>query len=351
MYRHLLRPLLFLFSPEGVHNFAMRLLGAVGANRAGRWFLSRFFSLRDPRLETEVFGIRFPNPVGVAAGYDKNARLYEPLSSMGFGFVETGTVTPRPQQGNLKPRMFRLPADRALVNRMGFNNGGMETALRNLRRRGRPHRVIVGANIAKNSLTSPENAAADYLKLFRNLYQYVDYFTVNIRCPMSTGFSGLHNRETISAILAGLFEFRRGQNQYRPVLVKVPPDLSWEEVDRIVDILLETPLDGLVVGGTTTSRTGLKTPEKTLEQIGTGGLSGAPLTGLTLGMVRYINTRTEGRYPLIAVGGIMSPSDAAALLDAGASLVQVYTGMVYNGPSFARRICRELLEREERTEK
>ena len=340
MYRRILRPLLFLMPPERIHHLISALLRFAGRMPGGRALLRAGFSYRDPALEREVFGLRFPNPVGLAAGFDKNALLYREMGAMGFGYVEIGTVTPRPQPGNPKPRLFRLSKEKALINRMGFNNEGMERVTANLRSR-KPG-LIVGGNLGKNTLTPNEEAAADYLKLFRNLYEYVDYFVVNISCPNVANLYCLSEKETLLEILSGLLDFRRGQDAYRPILLKISPDLSWAQVDDMIDVLVETGLDGIVATNTTVSREGLKTGRKTLSKIGNGGLSGSPLTERSLEMVRYIHQKTEGRYPIIGVGGIMAPEDAQRMLDAGASLVQLYTGFIYEGPAFVKRICKFL---------
>ena len=342
MYRQIIRPILFLFSPESIHRFGLKLLRFLGITGLGKWLLKRIYSYHDPLLEREVFGIRFPNPVGVAPGFDTDARCYRELGALGFGFVETGTITPKRQPGNMKPRLFRLPEDKALVSRTGFDNGGVETALDHLRSRSRKPGVIVGANIAKNTLTSVESAANDFLRIFRSLYEYVDYFVVNIGDPGVSDPSPLRSHDEIRTVLNELFEFRRGQNQYRPVLLKLSIDWPLSLIDDLIDILIGTPLDGVVVGGATVARSGLQTPEKTLLQIGFGGLSGPLLLPRTLKLIDYVSHKTEGRYPVIASGGVSSPEDVQRLLDAGASLVEIYTGIVYNGPGFAKHICKHL---------
>lgn len=343
MYKRIIRPVLFWFNPEVVHGFVAGMLRFVGKLPGGRALLRACYTYKDPSLEREVFGIKFPNPVGLAAGFDKNARYYKDMAALGFGFVEVGTVTPKPQPGNPRPRLFRLKQDSALINRMGFNNNGVEAMVKNLRNRGK--NIIIGGNLGKNTLTPNEDAPADYLRMFRSLYEYVDYFVINVSCPNVKDITALQNKESLMAILEDLFDFRRGQNNYRPILLKISPDLPYAQVDDIVDILIDTPLDGLVAINTTTSRAGLKTSAKTLDAIGNGGLSGAPLSERSVEMVRYLHEKTEGRYPIIGVGGVMSPEDAQRLLDAGASLVQVYTGFIYEGPSFVKRICQSLVNR------
>jgi len=340
MYKRIIRPLLFRLSPERVHNLTVRLLHLVGLIPGGRPLLRLFFSCRSPQLEREVFGIRFSNPVGLAAGFDKNAECFREVGALGFGFVEIGTVTPKPQPGNPRPRSFRLPQDNALINRMGLNNNGMEAVTNNLCKSRR--NVIVGVNIGKNSLTPNDSAPADYLKVFRSLYQYADYFVVNVSCPNVQDMTALQNSRHITEIVTGLLDFRRGQNNYRPILLKISPDLTREQVDDMIKVVIDHSLDGIVATNTTVSREGLQTPAAEVDKIGTGGLSGAPLTARALETVRYLVDRTHGRFPIIASGGVMTPRDVKNLLDAGASLVQVFTGMIYEGPAFAKRICRHL---------
>ena len=346
MYRKFIKPLLFSLTIERAHRVVILFLRIVGLIPGGRWLLHKCYAVEHPALEREVFGIRFKNPVGLAAGFDRNGEAYRELAALGFGFIEIGTVTPQPQPGNPRPRVFRLPKDRAIINRIGLANRGLCTTIRHLRR---PHEgVIVGCNIGKNTSTSIENAPADYLKLFRNLYQYADYFTVNISCDNSCREGLTHTREHILSILEPLFDFRRGQNQYRPIMLKVSPDMPDEVVDRVTDILLETPLDGIVATNGTHLREGLQTSRMSLEKIGSGRLSGAPLTRRAVEIVRRIHTRSGGTYPIIGVGGLMTPDDVRAMLDAGADLVQLYTGYIYEGPDLVGEICRALIADEER---
>ena len=341
MYRRIIKPLLFSLNIERAHHIVLLMLRIFGLIPGGRWLLRKCYAVEHPALEREVFGMRFANPVGIAAGFDRNGEAYRELAALGFGFVEVGTVTPRPQAGNPRPRVFRLPKDNAIINRIGLSNRGLETAIRHLRR---PHGgVIVGCNIGKNTSTPAENAPADYLKLFRNLYQYADYFTVNISCDNSCREGATHTREHILQILNPLFDFRRGQNQYRPVMLKISPDMTDEVIDRITDVLMETPLDGIVATNGSHGREGLRTSRTTLEKIGSGRLSGAPLTRRAVEIVRRVHTRSGGTYPIIGVGGLMSAGDVRAMLDAGADLVQLYTGYVYNGPGMVKEVCRELI--------
>ncbi|WP_064975539.1 quinone-dependent dihydroorotate dehydrogenase [Alistipes provencensis] len=346
MYRRIIKPLLFSLNIERAHHVVLLMLRIFGLIPGGRWLLRKCYAVEHPALEREVFGMRFANPVGIAAGFDRNGEAFRELAALGFGFVEVGTVTPRPQTGNPRPRVFRLPKDNAIINRIGLANRGLETAIRHLRR---PHGgVIVGCNIGKNTSTPAENAPADYLKLFRNLYQYADYFTVNISCDNSCREGTTHTRDHILQILNPLFDFRRGQNQYRPIMLKISPDMTDEVIDRITDVMLETPLDGIVATNGSHNREGLKTSRTTLEKIGSGRLSGAPLTRRAVEIVRRIHTRSGGTYPIIGVGGLMSADDVRAMLDAGADLVQLYTGYIYEGPGLVRDVCRTLIADAER---
>ena len=344
MYKSIVRPLLFRLSTESIHDLTVGALRFVGRVPWGHCALRALFayrsSLGQSALAREVFGIRFANPVGLAAGFDKNAECFRELGALGFSFVEVGTVTPEPQPGNPRPRLFRLPAQRALVNRMGLNNDGMEAMARRLQRSNR--KVVVGVNIGKNSLTPNDKAPDDYLKAFSCLYSYADYFTVNVSCPNVADMTALQSCDNIAAIVDPLVEFRRAQSVYRPILLKISPDLIPEQIDDMVEMVAGHALDGIVATNTTTSREGLATPAAALAQIGNGGLSGAPLTARAIEVVRQVVAKARGRFPIIASGGVMTPQNAKDMLDAGASLVQVYTGMVYEGPSIAKRICKHI---------
>lgn len=342
-YSRITRPILFCFPAENVRDAAAWVLRNLFRGDFGQWLLRLRYCYRHPSLEREVFGVKFQNPIGAAAGADKNSNIYRQLGSVGFGFVEVGTVTPKPQRGSIRPRVFRLPKDRAIVNRMGFPNQGLERAQGNLRRRASSRKVVVGANIAKNTLTPPESAVNDYLKLFRGLYEYVDYFTINVTTLIDdVKFTDDNRKALLHAILDALFDFRRGQNQYRPVLLKISPNWSKEQIDEIVDLLLQTPLDGLVVAGTNPDIESLDISEKAMARMSGGGISGAPLLEKAIELIAYVSEKSFHRYPIIGSGGVMSPDDARRMLSAGASLVQIYTGLIYNGPGFVRNICREL---------
>lgn len=341
MIKALLRILTVLVGPERTHSLVVRVLRIVGHLPAGRWMLRKIYAVEHPSLEREAFGMRFKNPIGLAAGFDRNAEAYRELSAMGFGFVEIGTVTPRPQSGNPRPRVFRLNADRAIVNRTGLANKGLDYVMARLRKK--PEGVIVGCNIGKNTITPVEEQAADYLKTFRNLYQHADYFTVNISYNTTFKEYVPQSRESVIEILQPLFEFRRGQDQYRPILLKISPDLPDEVVDLMADIMIDTPLDGIVATNATTSREGFVSLDTKLEDIGQGAMSGAPLTKRAIEVVARVYARAKGTYPIIGVGGLMTPEDIKAMLDAGATLVQLYTGFVYEGMSLVRKTCKMMI--------
>ena len=299
-----------------------------------------FFRRNNPKLERTVFGLRFSNPIGFAAGFDKEAKIANQLSDIGFGFVEVGTVTPKPQPGNPQPRCFRIPESKAIINRMGFNSDGIDRVAGRLSRLKRRKDLVVGGNIGKNTQTLNENAPQDYLYGFTQLYPYVDYFTVNISCPNVANLCSLQNRESVTAILQPLVDYRRQQNVYKPILLKLSPDLTFEQVDEQLSVGLGLGIDGIVATNTTTSRNGID--ESKAQEVGNGGLSGAPLTQRALEMVAYISHKTEGKLPIIGVGGIMTEDDAINMLKAGASLIQLYTGYIYQGPAFVKRICKRI---------
>ena len=303
--------------------------------------MRKLYAVEHPSLERDVFGIHFRNPIGMAAGFDRSGDIFRELDALGFGFVELGTITPQPQPGNPKPRIFKLPKDQAIINRVGLCNDGLEQVVANMRHKN--ENIIIGCNIGKNSSTPADGAPYDYLRVFRNLYQYADYFTVNVSYNTTAKQYAPRTRESITAILEPLFDFRRGQNQYRPILLKISPDLTNEEIDMMTDIMVDTPLDGIVATNGTVRHTGLVTDSETLKRYGAGAVSGKPLTKRSIEVVRRVYERSNGTYPIIGVGGIMTPADAKAMLEAGATLVQVYTGYVYNGPNFVGDICRELI--------
>ena len=333
---------LFMINPERIHILTVKMLKIARYIPFFNAFLRFAFSVKSPELERKVIGLKFKNPVGFAAGFDKNAEVYNELSDFGFGFIEIGTVTRNAQKGNAKPRLFRLIRDKAIVNRMGFNNNGVEKTLENLRKN-RRRNLIIGGNIGKNTNIDNENAPAEYEKTISRLYNYVDYLVINISCPNVDNLQHLQDSEELKRLLAQLTEFRRYRDIYKPMLIKISPDLTFEQIDEILDIIRSLGIDGVVATNTTKSRENLKTSGKNLKKTGDGGLSGAPLTKRALEIIEYINKKTDGDLPIIGVGGIMTEDDAINMLNAGARLVQIYTGFIYNGPKFVKRINKRIL--------
>lgn len=343
MYQLLFKPLLFRFPAERAHKLVFALLKGMLWIPGAKAVAKALYQVKDPSLEREVFGLRFPNPVGLAAGFDKDALLFRELSCMGFGFIEIGTLTPQPQPGNPAPRLFRLPADHALINRMGFNNRGVEAAVRRLRRK--KGNIIIGGNIGKNKVTPNAQANDDYEKCFHALHPYVDYFVINVSSPNTPNLRELQEKAPLTELLAHVQQLNNKTGQPRPVLLKIAPDLTNPQLDDIVDIVRETRIDGIIATNTTISREGLITPPAEVEETGAGGLSGDPLRERSTEVIRYIVNRSEGRIPVIGVGGIRHPQDALEKLEAGASLVQVYTGFIYEGPALIKKINRFLAHR------
>ncbi|MCA8832115.1 quinone-dependent dihydroorotate dehydrogenase [Hymenobacter pini] len=341
LYNALVKPLLFRLDAERAHHLvfenlkrAYRLPGAAAALRS-------LYDFRHPNLEREVFGLRFRNPVGLAAGFDKNAELTDELGALGFGFVEIGTVTPRPQSGNPQPRLFRLPQDAALVNRMGFNNHGVQAATTRLHQR-RNRDLVIGGNIGKNKDTPNEDAAHDYVACVEALHEEVDYFVVNVSSPNTPGLRQLQEREPLIQLLQQVQERNQSLPKPRPLLLKIAPDLTDPQLDDILLIARETNLSGLVATNTTTSRDGLATPAAQVDALGAGGLSGRPLRKRATEVIRYLSQHSRGQLPIIGVGGIFSPQDAREKLEAGASLLQLYTGFIYEGPGLVGQINQAL---------
>lgn len=346
MYKRIIRPILFWNSPESIHHFLVKCIGLTKHIPFLPLLIRKCLRIDNPKLEREVFGLKFPNPIGMPAGFDKDAEVYNELYNFGFGFVEVGTVPPKAQEGNPKPRVFRIQQDKAVINRMGFPSKGSKYAVKNLHK-GKKHDFILAGNIGKNSDTPNESAAEDYLASFRAMYDLVDFFVVNLSCPNVKDLTKLQDSQSQKAILEALTNFRRGQNEYKPICVKISPDLTHEQIDSTVEVIKETGVDGIVATNTTTTRDGLTIGKDKIEAIANGGLSGAPITKKAIETVRYLHKATNGVFPIIGVGGIMSVEDAMAMLEAGASLIQVYTGYIYNGPSFVRQICKEIIKKEE----
>ena len=341
-YKTFIRPFLFSFDPERIHHLSFRALKFLYRLPGGRRLMRRFFVLEDQRLEKEVFGLKFKNPVGLAAGFDKDAQLVDELAALGFGFIEIGTLTPQPQPGNEKPRLFRLPDDRALVNRMGFNNEGAITAVQRLKTR--HSKVIVGGNIGKNKVTENKLAYQDYDYCLEALYEVVDYFVVNVSSPNTPNLRDLQDKGPLTELLNRLKKRMEDKAKRKPILLKIAPDLTEEQLDDIVEIVFKTKIDGVIATNTTVSREGLKSSDELVANIGAGGLSGQPLSQSATEVIRYLYQRLGDDYPIIGVGGIMTPEDALEKLQAGASLIQVYTGFVYNGPGFVRQINQAILK-------
>jgi len=344
MYKILIRPILFLFDPEAVHHFsfwAIKLFSRLGL---GPLFRS-IFEVRNPKLEREVFGIKFKNPVGLAAGFDKDAKLYNEFSDFGFGFVEIGTLTPKPQPGNPKKRLFRLRQDKAIINRMGFNNKGVFEAVEQLKKK---RRVIVGGNIGKNKVTPNDQAIKDYLICFEALFDHVDYFVVNVSSPNTPGLRELQDKEPLTNLLKKLKrqnskQAKKSKQKEKPILLKIAPDLTDDQLLDIIDIVGTTEIDGVIASNTTISREGLKSHLILTEE--KGGLSGKPLTQRSTEVIRFLAEKSNKAFPIIGVGGIHSPEDALEKLDAGADLVQLYTGFIYEGPVLIKKINKAILAR------
>lgn len=341
MYKHFLKPILFCFNPETAHNILFSMLSVIRHIPFASSIIRAIYRKDLPGVEKEVFGIKFPNPVGLAGGLDKNGEFYNDMADFGFGFVEIGSLTPKPQDGNAKPRCWRVPGDKALINRYGINNKGVKNAVEHLKKE-RPH-VIVAANISKNTTSINEEAARDYETSFGLLYDFVDMFVVNISCPNVVGLTALQDISFLSEIVDRLLALRMYYDEYRPILLKVSPDLSHEQLDEIIDYSLRSGIDGIVAGNTTRTRDGLTSISKDkIEEIGNGGMSGAPIYKKNLALVKYVHEKSEGKLPIIGVGGIMSPEQAQEMLDNGASLVEIYTGFIYEGPALIKKIIRHI---------
>lgn len=341
MYKHFLKPILFRFNPETAHNLTFKGLSILRHIPFARSIVRAIYRKESPTLEKEVFGLKFPNPVGLAGGLDKNGEYYNDMADFGFGFVEIGSLTPKPQDGNPKPRCFRVPGDKAIINRFGINNKGVKNAVEHLKKV-RPE-VIVAANISKNTTSINEDAAKDYETAFALLYDFVDMFVVNISCPNVVGLTALQDITFLSDIVDKLLNLRMYYDEYRPILLKVSPDLSHQQLDDIIDYSLRSGIDGIVAGNTTRSRDGLTSiSQERIEEIGNGGMSGAPIHTKNVELVRYVHEKSGGKLPIIGVGGIMSPEDAKDMLDAGASLVEIYSGFIYEGPGLVKDIIKYL---------
>ena len=345
---HLLRNFLFLFPPEGVHYFSMNVLKTFCGISFIKKILYQYYSPKN-KIPVNVFGLIFKNPVGLGAGFDKNASYLNELEALGFGFVEIGTVTPKPQSGNEKPRLFRLPKDQALINRMGFNNDGVKIIAGRLKewnvkqkQKKTKRKLIIGGNIGKNKITPNEEAWKDYEICFNALFDEVDYFVVNVSSPNTPGLRELQEKESLRKILSHLQTLNKVKSTPKPILLKIAPDLTLTQLDDVIDLATEIQLDGLVATNTTIDRQNLVTPSTQLETIGAGGLSGKPLQKKSGEVVRYIHQKTNGKIPVIGSGGIFTGEDARQRMHDGAELVQVWTGFIYEGPAIVKNICAAL---------
>ncbi|NRB84320.1 MAG: quinone-dependent dihydroorotate dehydrogenase [Winogradskyella sp.] len=338
MYKALIRPILFCFDPEKVHHFTFSLIRNISKVPGFKGLFRSMYLIKDKRLERELFGLKFKNPVGLAAGFDKDAKLYNELSNFGFGFIEIGTITPKPQEGNPKKRLFRLKEDSAIINRMGFNNGGIEEAVERLKKNSG---VLIGGNIGKNKVTPNENAVDDYEICFNALFDYVDYFVVNVSSPNTPNLRALQDKEPLTQLLKALQVLNFKKDQSKPILLKIAPDLSDDQLLDIIDIVNITKIDGVIATNTTISREGLISDNKTE----VGGLSGKPLTKHSTEVIRFLAEKSNKAFPIIGVGGIHSAEDALEKLEAGADLVQLYTGFIYEGPRLIKSINKTLLKK------
>jgi dihydroorotate dehydrogenase len=347
LYKNIIRPFLFLFYAEKVHHFVRFCLNYFFLIPGTKFLIRCIYEVKDKRLEREVFGLKFSNPIGIAAGFDKDANMFNQLSHFGFGHIEIGTVTPKAQTGNPKPRLFRLPADNALINRMGFNNQGLYSAINNLKKR--KTKAIIGANLGKNTLTPNEKAVDDYIELFDGLYNYADYFVVNVSCPNISDLHELQDQKYLELILNAVMDKNKKRPKQKPVLLKISPDLNNHQLDEVISVVQKTGIHGLIATNTSISREGLQTDSKKLEIIANGGLSGKPICKRSTEIISYLHQKSNGEIPIIAVGGIFSADDAIEKLNAGAILVQVYTGFIYEGPAIAKKINKAILAKAKNT--
>jgi len=338
MYHRIIRPLLFRFDPEDVHHFSFNAIKTFYKIPGFAWIQQRMFKVNDPILERELFGLKFENPIGLAAGFDKDARLYKELSGFGFGFIEIGTITPKPQAGNPKKRLFRLKKDSGIINRMGFNNGGLDAAVDRLKSN---TNVLIGGNIGKNKITPNKEAFKDYELCFHGLFDYVDYFVVNVSSPNTPNLRELQDKAPLTKLLKGLMDLNVQKKNPKPILLKIAPDLSDEQLLDIIAIVKDTNIAGVIATNTTIDRKGLKSADKNE----VGGLSGKPLAKRSTEVIRFLAEKSNKAFPIIGVGGIHSPEDAIEKLEAGADLLQLYTGFVYEGPGIVKKINKSLIKK------
>ncbi|WP_138434355.1 quinone-dependent dihydroorotate dehydrogenase [Winogradskyella algicola] len=338
MYKAIIRPILFWFDPEKVHHFTFSLIRTISKLPGCKSLFKKMYLVDDKKLERELFGLTFKNPVGLAAGFDKDAKLYNELSNFGFGFIEIGTLTPKPQDGNPKKRLFRLKEDSAIINRMGFNNGGVVEAVERLKKN---KGVLIGGNIGKNKITPNEDAVKDYEICFNALFDYVDYFVVNVSSPNTPNLRALQDKEPLTELLKALQVLNFQKPKSKPILLKIAPDLTNEQLDDIIDIVKITKIDGVIATNTTISRDGLESSNKSE----VGGMSGKPLKTRSTEVIKYLSDKSNKAFPIIGVGGIHTAEDALEKIEAGADLVQLYTGFIYEGPKLITSINKALLQK------
>ena len=344
IYKYFVRPLLFKFEPEKIHHLVSKGLKLYFSIPLMRLITNLIFRSNSSKSSVNVFGLQFSNPIGLAAGFDKEAELIDELACFGFGFIEIGTLTPLAQPGNPRPRMFRLPADQSLINRMGFNNSGVESALQNLKKR--HSKVLVGGNIGKNKVTTNELAVNDYLHCFNQLFDWVDYFVVNVSSPNTPDLRALQDKEPLRQLLLALQTENKKHSQPKPILLKIAPDLSDEQLNDVIEIVKAVKIPGIVATNTTINRSTLlaKSSKLRSEMVGAGGLSGRAVHARSVEVVKYLCDRSENKFEVIGVGGIFTGADAQDFLNAGAKLVQVYTGFIYEGPSMVKKINKALFQ-------
>jgi len=343
MYKLFIRPILFCFDPEKVHHFTFKMIKIISKLPLVPAIIRGMYQVKDQSLEREVFGLTFKNPVGLAAGFDKNAVLYNELANFGFGFIEIGTVTPVGQVGNPKKRLFRLKDDQGIINRMGFNNEGLQAAISQLKKN--KGKVIIGGNIGKNTQTKPEEYTNDYTVCFAALHPYVDYFVLNVSCPNVGSHAKLEDKGYLKELITAVQKINSNQHKEKPILLKIAPDLNTTQLDEIIELVAETKIDGVIASNTSVDREGLKASQEQLHDIGNGGLSGRPIKDKSTKVIRYLSENSNNAFPIIGVGGVHSAQDALEKLDAGASLVQLYTGFIYEGPKLIKEINKALLSK------
>ena len=343
MYKLLFRPLFFSFDPEKIHHFTFSLIKFTSKIPVFSYLFKSLYVIEDKKLEKTLFGLTFKNPVGLAAGFDKNAVLYNELANFGFGFIEIGTVTPKGQEGNPKKRLFRLKEDQGIINRMGFNNEGLEAAIHQLKKN--KGKLIIGGNIGKNTTTKPEDYTNDYLECFNALHPFVDYFVLNVSCPNVGSHAKLNDKDYLEELIGTVQNANNKFDKQKPILLKIAPDLNDGQLDEIVDLVKNTNLDGVIASNTSTDRSGLKASTELLTNIGNGGLSGQPIKDKSTRVIKYLSNKSNKSFPIIGVGGIHSAKDALEKIEAGADLIQIYTGFIYEGPSLIKKINKALLKK------